>query len=474
MKKITLIGTIILACIFLILPLEETMADERQGKIYGNVYISTTDGEKIVEEGIILLEGEDLRMETRINKGYYEFTNLTEGEYTVYCSVTSCEKNYKTIVLDETNNEINLDFFLSEESSYNMYNAKVYGTIKDAKTNKSIESAFITIYSNIVYEVDDIYSSRFYPSNYNSTYTDRNGYYEMNCWSGENYVTVYADGYKDYSLTTLLNESEVKQIDIQLVPKPPKNVRVHGGIYDRETNQPVKGAYISLNNYEYMEWQSNQTDEQGYFDLWVYEGYSALQVWAEGYNSYDTTYSLMKNESIELDIYLKPQLQPDCILHGYIINESGSPVKDVWINAWNQELYAYGNNMTDEDGYFEIMLIHGYYTINTNVYGYYPYITNAEIDGGERLEITITLKEGYNNFYYTRSSAESMDQWEDTVAPNENLGTFNPPSDGEGTQINQHVKLAIGAEKSPGFEFIAILSAVFVIMFLMKRRLSNS
>ena len=94
-----LIGTIILACLFLMLPLEETMADEQQGKIYGNVYISTGEEEKIVEDGVILLEGQDIRMETRINNGYYEFENLTTGKYTVYCRVTSCEKNYKDIIL---------------------------------------------------------------------------------------------------------------------------------------------------------------------------------------------------------------------------------------------------------------------------------------------------------------------------------------------------------------------------------------
>jgi len=97
--------------------------------------------------------------------------------------------------------------------------AVINGYVKDLNTGSPIEGASVSISGGFwVLEEPNIYLPPERWGGYNSTVTDENGYYEMQCWSGESWLYVYAEGYREYSAQVTIAENEVKQHDIQLEP----------------------------------------------------------------------------------------------------------------------------------------------------------------------------------------------------------------------------------------------------------------
>jgi len=274
--------------------------------------------------------------------------------------------------------------------------AVINGYVKDLNTGSPIEGASVSISGGFwVLEEPNIYLPPERWGGYNSTVTDENGYYEMQCWSGESWLYIYAEGYREYSAQVTIAENEVKQHDIQLEPRPPKTAKVSGYIRDQETGRPIADAWINLGNQEEPDWSSAQTDEDGYYELTTYPGYCTIDVWVDAYYPYRTTVDLEENEGMTLDFSLKPRPGPDCILYGQIVDTStGKPVEGAWVYAWNEETYAYGEGRTDEDGRYEIKLVHGYHSMSVWAENYFPYSAVFEIGQGDRLELNVVLKPG--------------------------------------------------------------------------------
>jgi len=72
--------------------------------------------------------------------------------------------------------------------------AMINGYVKDSKTGNPIDGASVSISGGFwILEEPSIILPPEKWGGYNSTVTDENGYYEMQCWSGESWVYVCAE-----------------------------------------------------------------------------------------------------------------------------------------------------------------------------------------------------------------------------------------------------------------------------------------
>jgi len=402
-------GTVSIA-VLLALSMAATFASgqENVGKVYGHVYGAD---EGLITGATVTIVYEDNILQISIitdENNYYEFDDLSAGRYEIEFRAEGFETYWDTFSLSSGENR-EYDVKLEPWQPYpgeGEPDAVIKGYVRDVKTGGPTEGASVSISGGFrILEETDIFLPPERWGGYNSTTTDENGYYEMKCWSGESWVYAYAEGYREYSAQVTIAENEVKQHDIQLEPKPPRTAKISGYVRDRETGKPIagrqgeefwmEGAWINLSNQEEPDWSSAQTDENGYYELITYPGYCTIDIWANAYYPYRMTVDLEENESMTLDFSLKPRPSPDSILHGHIRDvASGKPIEGAWVYAWNEERFAWGEGRTDENGYYEIKLVHGYHSISAWAENYFSNSTVFEIVEGEKLELNLSLKLG--------------------------------------------------------------------------------
>ncbi|MBN2602628.1 MAG: carboxypeptidase regulatory-like domain-containing protein [Candidatus Thermoplasmatota archaeon] len=224
---------------------------------------------------------------------------------------------------------------------------------------------------------------------YNHTYSDEDGYYEINVAAGMIYVRAEADGYFiDYIYDpgyTEIDEYETLSIDIELYPKPPKNSIVKGYVTDYDTGEAIGDVELKVNwdddenHYDYF---SDSTDTFGYYQINIPAGNIDIRTYA---NDYFSSYvyvvnGINDNEVKWVNISLHPILPEDAVINGRITEfYSGKPIKNAEINLrWYND---YSNNdwnstLTDENGYFKINVREGNVRLNTDVEGYFDEYTD--------------------------------------------------------------------------------------------------
>ncbi len=528
-------GAALALALLLVMPLAASVSaqDEQTGKVYGYVY-GQSGGCVIMiyppPEGTETpLEGANvsIRMSTAgaelpstdgktDKEGYFEFDNLVAGDYDIIISAEGYEGKYDKFSVSADDNKSLGRFVLNRKYEQPAPDARIFGYVKDSKTSEGIKGVSISIYGGYTGE-------RYGGSGY--AVTDRDGHYEMDCWSGDNWISAYDNSgrYNQYSEQVNVSQGDFSH-DILMEPKPPKTAKVSGHVYDSVTGKPVwvkseypkpvhsdplvysaesgsepgyegdekiepspqeeyHGAYVYLSNQENQDWNYTENGKDGYFEMDTYPGYTSINVWADGYYSWETCVDLA-DSGYSADIYLKPHPLPDCILSGTVVNlSSGKPIAGAYVSAWNEETYGYGSNQTDEKGRYEIKLVHGWNHVSIWVDGYFYYSAAIDLPANERTQKNVQMKPGGPQYYLTRS---------DTVGGGREGGNAPMPASGQkaglaamqdsmkqqssasglsgGYALNQNVKVDIKGEGGigglPGFEVMALAVAIGVAMFI--------
>ncbi len=249
--------------------------------------------------------------------------------------------------------------------------------------------------------------------------------------------------------------------------------------------EEYRGAYVNINNQEYGDWGSIQTDEKGYFEIMVRPGCASINVWADGYYSWEDCVDLVNlaDNEYSVKIYMKPRPQPDCIIYGTVTNKSsGKPIANAYASAWNEETYGYGNAQTDESGRYEIKVIHGWNHVSIWGDGYFSYSATADLPANEKTQKDIPMKAGA---YYYRGQDYSDGGAAKVGAPMaaeqassdsmQNSMRQNSLASGAsgGYALDQNVKVDIKGEGIgglPGFEVLALVGAIGAALVLGRRR----
>jgi len=181
----------------------------------------------------------------------------------------------------------------------------IKGFITDEKTGDYLKEAFVICIWRDSQNNGDI----------NITYSDQNGYYQMNVTNGliviyilhPNHLAFYSDEYWIYAW-------ENRWLNFSLIPILEKNAIVNGHIYDSDTGDPIENVDVRLrwarentvpnlyNNY-------TTSDSQGYFMTKTAEGNIYLRFDHDDYHYYQTPeFAIEDNGTVILNISLEPYL----------------------------------------------------------------------------------------------------------------------------------------------------------------------
>jgi hypothetical protein len=259
----------------------------------------------------------------------------------------------------------------------------VYGFVVDNSTNIRINEANVTIF-----DLDD-------QSVVAYAVTNITGEYSITNVSAGNYtITASKYGYfvLPLNLTIPFNYSHVR-VDFELVPDipAPTTGNLTGYITDRETGDPIAGAYVMTYNPYVMV----QTDDDGlYLIRDLNEGIYLLMAWMDGYVTETRDVSIVAGMTKTLNITLgkEPGPPPPPTITGNVTDEGGNPIagaRVVRINSPNPF-----NGTTDENGYFRFENISvGTYVFRVHADGYISALSiPVTVTWNETKSVNITLK----------------------------------------------------------------------------------
>ena len=347
---------------------------EENSQFYGWVNDSET-GEPIEGVNIHVWNEDDYDNGTNTDdEGYYEI-HVYEGEFNLdFRADGYYDNNTQDVPIGD---KVYMEFSVELEPLYD--NSTFYGWINNSETGEPIENVQINI---IIW---DTY--------FNHTYSEFDGYYELNVPADTYVVYIDQNGYYVYYEEDIwIAEDEILEYSLQLTPKPPENSMFYGWINNSQNGEPIQNANINVDirdKYHNDTW----SDEFGYYEINVIEGTYYFNIWADGFIGYtDNAIYIEDWEKIEISVELDKRPDENSILRGYLKDsETNQPIIDEEIQI-NSEEYEYGNNTwTDGLGYYEIYLFEGDWEIEVIVEGYIPYIEYLYIEDFEEKLMDIFL-----------------------------------------------------------------------------------
>ncbi len=150
------------------------------------------------------------------------------------------------------------------------------------------------------------------------------------------------------------------------------NGTITGRVVDAITGDPIEGAVVRVEDIGV----ENTTDGNGYYWITLPPGTYNVTASAENYYPESKQASLGENETIVLDFELTPIGNGTLAGHVYD-NETGDPVAGALV--WTEVGGVIVSNVTDENGYYELSLPAGSYTVYARATGYQQAAANATI-----------------------------------------------------------------------------------------------
>jgi len=301
--------------------------------LIGNVYDKNTNNPLQANISIVFTNNTFMGSNTTTtnNQGYYKI-HLPAAEVTATASAIGYYPADNTTIIGDTET---IDFFLEPEPPET---AMLQGYITNKDTSAGIHNAALAI--------TGVNSSYF-----NYTQTDTTGYYECNLPSGDFNIIAVAENYFTYFILTSvrLNTSEVKWINMSLVPYPFDNAWVSGYVYDDTTGSPLPNAQVTVSGMTTIGMiifgsfsRNTTTDVTGYYNvsipaitaIEVFPGYytnitriTSISGSADTYFSNDSMGGIIEpGDSMSRDVILEPEPPEICIIKGYIYHGDTPPV----------------------------------------------------------------------------------------------------------------------------------------------------
>ena len=338
-----------------------------------NIELYDNDTNECIQHALIIQQWRDQKKHIDYNYStlkqdcIYQFQS-SKGTVSFFIFATNY---FSEITRDYTVNE-------SEDRTFVFYlnhlppeNSMVHGLVRDNVTKNPIENAFIGLtWRNLDY-------SRYY---HNYTSTNSSGEYAINVAAGIVSLSISKEGYFHESTHNIvINESEIKKIDIVLYPLPEETSLVQGMVTDRNTGESIENASVRVywedsEGHYYL--NTTKTDENGFYEMNVAEGQIHFSVYADNYfNNYSDDYVIGENEILTIDFSLDPIPDENAKIVGVVKDSETNQVLNnatVRLN-WEHELgyYDYNQTVTDENGFFMMNVAEGYISLTIQKENYY-------------------------------------------------------------------------------------------------------
>jgi len=143
-------------------------------------------------------------------------------------------------------------------------------------------------------------------------------------------------------------------------------LRTISGLIEDDEGTPIEGVLVSANN----EGGSDTTDSDGYYELFVQDGWSGMVTPSKGKWRFEPESRAYNNVTTDLPNEDYTAFAP-LLISGYVSTAEGMWVEGVAVSADN----GGGSTTTDSDGYYEFLVLDGWSGVVTpskNDFAFYP------------------------------------------------------------------------------------------------------
>jgi hypothetical protein len=332
------------------------------------------------------------------SSGYYSL-NVPAGEVKVFGWVSA--DNY--YVRDGPEKEVGegktvqIDFYLYERIPDT---ATLCGYITDEITEDPIEDILIDINS---------YNLELYHFDWNYTFTDSSGYYEIHTAASELQIRPMSFWHADcWSEDYTISEGETYWWNATLYEIPPQTSVLCGYITDEITHEPIENANV------YLSWDDNErhyyskfgfSDDTGFYKINIAPG--EILLWINAPRHFYTQvddFLIGEDETLWKNFTLEPHPADNSVVRGNILRKTSFNSKPIKGNSpiegarvivlWDNNQQGYSNRtFTDASGYYEMGIAAGMIRLSVYATGYGYFGTeDFNIDDGETKTIDFELE----------------------------------------------------------------------------------
>lgn len=250
-----------------------------------------------------------------------------------------------------------------ETQSYND-NAMLHGQVTVSGSGLPLENALVAVevWSE---ELEDGYS--------NYTFTDVDGYYEMNVSNGSARLMISKGGYSMAMFEVEIPFGAVIQQDAELTET---NCFIRGNVTDSKSSDPIQSVTVFL-WYGGSELSIANTNETGFYELRCVDGENMyMSVELDGYSRATAEVDLAPGDEKWQDFGLWPVT---AWIEGFVTDFfSDDPIGNARVEASSYDYY-YEENYTDAWGYYNVSVPQGTYDVRIEAPGYRENVTEVEV-----------------------------------------------------------------------------------------------
>lgn len=270
--------------------------------------------------------------------------------------------------------------------------AKICGYVTDEQSGYPIEKVLVELMSDNMEQ---------HHTDWNYTFTDSSGYYEINVADSDFQITAYSYLHADdWSYHDSIEKGEVYWWNTTLYKIPSQTAMVCGHITDLNSDNPVNRADIMLywdEDHYYRKY--TVTDELGFYKITSPPGNISLRVGVSDYYDFALDdYLINENETFWLNISLTPYPPTNSIIEGFVMSNKSIPVpiKGAYVVAHvvdENGTYNGGNlTQTDKSGYYKMDVPAGDAYLYLDAGGHYNTQTEKfPIKEGDTLKVDVLL-----------------------------------------------------------------------------------
>ena len=226
----------------------------------------------------------------------------------------------------------------------------------------------------------------------NSTKTDAAGYYELGVIEDWLHLIVEEDGYWEFHDYVYVVDSDTLWVNITLRETGPRTARFFGKVTDEETGDPIEGARVEAELMD-MHWDEGvETDANGEFEMFLYQGYYEIRVSAEGYFEDDYDEYFHEGQDIEEDFKLERSPPITSLITGFIRDEQGGLMDVQAVMAFDFMNDTALMNKT-QDGFYELPVWAGRFIVAGMREGYGMSGEAVNVKPGEVVWVNLTMYE---------------------------------------------------------------------------------
>lgn len=250
------------------------------------------------------------------------------------------------------------------------------GKVTDAETGEPLEKASVMAIHNV--------TNKFYRAR-----TDGDGYYLIDLdTSGEYRLIASKEEYETGEKFADVDFGKIERVDFQLEPED-LNSTIFGNVYEEESGEPVAKVHIYLINLDMDYKYSVRSDEEGYYEKNVVPGNYTIEVFEQNYHYYESDpFMLEDGEKKKADIPLEKVKNG---INGVVTDEDGEPLEMVEIQFQSENFFT--NQVTDEEGKYEVRLPPGEYKVSARKASYRPHNNEVEVPENEMVRYDIEMKQ---------------------------------------------------------------------------------